>query len=119
MKVAKMKMPCWMSGVTRLDKVRNEYIIGYLGVQNIARKTKGNKLRQFEYVERRNYEDIVKKMSVIRIKGNLGELGFRNKRRSEWRLLREIRGRGEQVKIPTKNTLEIGRGEGERYEQLA
>lgn len=66
MKVAKMKMLCQMSGVTRLDRVKNEYIIGYLGVQSIARKTKRNKLRQFGHVERRNYEDIVKKMGVIR-----------------------------------------------------
>lgn len=61
-----------MNDVTRLDRVRNGYIIGRLGVTNIARKTRGSKLRWFGHVERRNYEDIVKKIGVIiRIEGNL------------------------------------------------
>jgi hypothetical protein len=42
--VVEMKMLRWMCGVTRMDKVRNEYIRGSLKVAPITEKLKGNRL---------------------------------------------------------------------------
>lgn len=75
MKVEEIRMLWWMCDATRLDRFRNEYKIGCLGVTNIDRKMKRNWLRWFEHVERRNCEDIVKTIEKIRIEGNLGKLG--------------------------------------------
>lgn len=48
-----------MHSVTRLDRIRNKYIRGSLGVTNIAGKVRENKLKWFGHVERRNVDDIV------------------------------------------------------------
>lgn len=37
-KVVEMRIPRWICTVTRIDKIRNEYIRGNLGVTNIIRK---------------------------------------------------------------------------------
>lgn len=50
---AEMKMLRWMCGVTRLDRIRNEYVRGSLGVRDIADKLQENRLRWFGHVKRR------------------------------------------------------------------
>lgn len=66
MKVTEMGMIKWMYTVTRLDRNKNEYIRGYLGVMNMAGKMRMNKLGWFGHVKRRNYDKIIKKIVKIR-----------------------------------------------------
>lgn len=51
MKVLEMRMGRWMCDVTQMDRIRNEYIKGSLGVTNIAKKMKQNSLRWFGHVK--------------------------------------------------------------------
>ncbi|XP_049875557.1 uncharacterized protein LOC126373441 [Pectinophora gossypiella] len=48
----------WMCGVTRLDKIRNEYVRGSLGVRDVADKLQENRLRWYGHVKRRPPEYI-------------------------------------------------------------
>ncbi|XP_068623969.1 uncharacterized protein [Battus philenor] len=45
-------MPRWMCGVTRLDKIRNKYFSGSLGVCDIVDKLQENPLRWYGHVKR-------------------------------------------------------------------
>ncbi|XP_063383454.1 uncharacterized protein LOC134669431 [Cydia fagiglandana] len=51
---AEMKMLRWAGGVTRLDKVRNEYVRGSFKVAPIAEKVKEGRLRWYGHVMRRD-----------------------------------------------------------------
>ncbi|XP_049886259.1 uncharacterized protein LOC126380707 [Pectinophora gossypiella] len=51
--VAEMKILRWMCGVTMLDKIRNEYVRGSLGVRDISEKLQESRLRWFGHVKRR------------------------------------------------------------------
>ncbi|XP_045538549.1 uncharacterized protein LOC123722089 [Papilio machaon] len=51
--VAEMKMLRWMCGVTRLDKIRNEFVRGSLGVRDIADKMQESRLRWYGHIRRR------------------------------------------------------------------
>jgi len=48
--VAEMRTLRWMSGVTREDRIRNEYVRGCIGVSSIVDKTRENRLRWFGHV---------------------------------------------------------------------
>ena len=52
--VAEMKMLRWAGGVTRLDKIRNEYIRGTFKVAPITEKVQENRLRWYGHIMRRN-----------------------------------------------------------------
>lgn len=45
MKFAEMKVLGWMYCVSRLDRIKNKYIRGNLGLTNITRKIRENKLK--------------------------------------------------------------------------
>lgn len=48
----------WMCGITRLDKIRNEYVRGSLVVRKVADKFQNNRASWFRYVKRRPPEYI-------------------------------------------------------------
>lgn len=61
-----------MCSVIRMFKIRNEYIIESLSVTNIARKIIENRLKLFGPVERKNINNMVKKIGKLKVEGNWG-----------------------------------------------
>uniref|UniRef100_A0A087XJI6 Uncharacterized protein n=1 Tax=Poecilia formosa TaxID=48698 RepID=A0A087XJI6_POEFO len=64
LEVAEMKMLRFSLGVTRMDKIRNEYIRGTAHVRCV-----GDKLRWFGHVQRRDTEYIVRRMLRMDLPG--------------------------------------------------
>ena len=62
MKVAQMKMLWFAMGVTRKDKIRNEYIRGTVKVERLGIKMREDRMRWYGHVTRRNQEFVGKKM---------------------------------------------------------
>ena len=60
--VAEMKMLRMMCGVTRRDRIRNEYVRASVGVDDIRDKLAENRLRWFGHVSRKREDDVVKKV---------------------------------------------------------
>ncbi|XP_048001453.1 uncharacterized protein LOC125238221 [Leguminivora glycinivorella] len=60
--VNEMKMLRWAGGVTRLDKVRNDYIRGTFKTASITDKLKEGRLRWFGHVMRREDTHTVRKV---------------------------------------------------------
>ena len=56
--VTEMRMPRWMSGVTREDRVRNKYKRGSLIEENVSKKVDEARLRWFGHVMRSTEEQI-------------------------------------------------------------
>lgn len=71
-----MIMLRWMYSVTKIDKTRNDYIRGRLGLTNIAGKTRKNRLRWCRHVKRKNYKKMIGEMGVV---GNLRKGRLNNK----------------------------------------
>ncbi|KAJ8704761.1 hypothetical protein PYW08_012081 [Mythimna loreyi] len=67
--VAEMRMLRWMCGVTRMDKVRNEYIRESLKVAPETEKLKGNRLSWYGHVKRRDEKHVTKKAMRINVDG--------------------------------------------------
>ena len=60
--VTEMKMLRMMCGVTKLDRVRNEYVRASMGVENIEDVLAQRRLSWFGHVSRKGQEDVVKKV---------------------------------------------------------
>ena len=60
--VAEMKMLRMMCGVTRWDRLRNEYVRGSVGVDSIRDKLAESRLRWFGHVSRMQSDYVVKKV---------------------------------------------------------
>ncbi|KAL0809484.1 hypothetical protein ABMA28_011031 [Loxostege sticticalis] len=60
-----MKMLRWAGGVTRLDKVRNEYVRGSFGVAPIAEKMRESRLRWYGHIMRRDENHPVRRALSI------------------------------------------------------
>ena len=60
--VAEMKMLRMMCGVTRRDRVRNEYVRASVGVDSIEDKLAQGRLRWFGHVSRKETDDDVRKV---------------------------------------------------------
>ena len=62
MKVAKLKMVRWALGVTRKDKIRNEYVRGTAKIAKLGDKLRNARLRWYEHVKRREENYVGKRM---------------------------------------------------------
>jgi nonsense-mediated mRNA decay protein 3 len=65
--VAEIRMLRWMSGVSREDRIKNEYVRGSIGVASILDKMRDNRLRWFGHVMRREETNAVK--VIMKMKG--------------------------------------------------
>ena len=63
--VAEMRMLRWMSGHTRLDRIRNECIREKIGVAPIEEKMVKSRLRWFGHVKRRPIEAPVRRVDQV------------------------------------------------------
>ena len=68
--VAEMTMLRWMSGVTRRDKVKNEFIRGSLKVIEVSRKVQEARLRWYRHLKRRNEGHMAREAMTIELPGN-------------------------------------------------
>lgn len=59
----------WMRGVTRMDKVRNEYIRGSLKVALVTERVKGNCLSWYGHVKRRDEKHVTKRAMSVNVDG--------------------------------------------------
>ena len=69
MEAAELKMVRWALGVTLKDKVRNKYIWGTAKIRRIGGKLRGERLRWFGHVKRREEIYIGRRMMKIEIPG--------------------------------------------------
>jgi len=65
MRVAEMRMICWICGHTRLDKIRNESIRGKIGVASIEDKMRDARLRWFGHIRRRPRDAPIRRCETI------------------------------------------------------
>ena len=60
----------WMSGVTRLDRIRNERIRGTTKVGEISKKVQESRLKLYGHVLRREYEYVGKRGMAMEVPRN-------------------------------------------------
>ncbi|KAK3547461.1 hypothetical protein QTP86_021033 [Hemibagrus guttatus] len=83
LEVAELKMLRFSLGVTRLDRIRNEYIRGTAHVGRLGDKVREARLRWFGHVQRRESEYIGRRMLDMELPGRRQR--GRPKRRSEYK----------------------------------
>ena len=69
LEVAEMKMLRFSLGVTRMDRIRNEYIRGTAHVRCFGEKVREARLRWFGHVQRRDSEYIGRRMLRMELPG--------------------------------------------------
>ena len=69
MEFAEIKMLRFATGVTRKDKVRNEYIRGTVNIERLGMKMKEGRLRWYGHVMRRDQEYVGRKMIEMELPG--------------------------------------------------
>ena len=67
MEVAELKMLRFAMGVTRKDKIRNEYIMGTVKVERLGMKMREARLWWCEHVMRRDQEYVKRKMMKMEL----------------------------------------------------
>ena len=82
--VAEMRMLRWMSGVTKLDRIRNERIRGTTKVGEISKKVQESRLKWYGHVLRREDEYVGKRVMALEVPGK------RRRRRPKRRWLDSI-----------------------------
>ena len=71
--VAEMRMLRWMSGVTKLDRIRNERIRGTTKVGEISKKVQESRLKWYGHVLRREDEYVGNRVMAMEVRGKEGE----------------------------------------------
>ena len=80
--VTEMKMLRWMSGVTRMDKIRNQYVRGSAKVTEASKKIQEYRLRWFGHLSRRvDEEHVAREAMEMEMVGTRG----RGRPRVRWR----------------------------------
>ena len=69
MEVAELKMVRWALGVTRRDKIRNEYVRGTAKIAKLGNKLRGARLRWYGHVRRREEGYVGKRMLEMTVPG--------------------------------------------------
>ena len=69
MDVAEMRMLRWMSGVTKMDRIRNERIRGTTKVGEISKKVQESRLKWYGHVSRREDEYVGKRVMGMEVPG--------------------------------------------------
>ena len=72
MEVAQMKMLRFAIGVTRKDKIRNEYIRGTVKVEPLGMKMRKGRLRCYGHVMRRDQKYVRRRMMEMELPGKVG-----------------------------------------------
>ena len=67
MEVAEMKMLRFPMGVTRKDKIRNEYITGTVKVERLRKKMREGRLRWYEHVMRSDQEYVRRRVMEMEL----------------------------------------------------
>ena len=67
--VAEMRMLRWMSGVTREDRIRNEYIRGSSKVVEISKKAQEGRLRWYGHLLRREEDHVGRRIMEMEVHG--------------------------------------------------
>ena len=67
MEVAEMKMLRFAKGVTRKDKIRNEYTRSTVKVEQLGTKMREGKLRWYGHIMRRDQEYVGRKMMEMEL----------------------------------------------------
>ena len=81
LEVAEMRMLRWMCGVTRRDKIRNEWIRGTVKVVEVSRKAQERRLKWFGHVTRRENEYVCKRVMNMEVEEGRG----RGRPKFRWR----------------------------------
>ena len=67
-----MKMLRWTSGVTKLDRIRNERIRGTIKVTEISKKIQERRLQWYGHVRRREEDYVGKRVMGMEVEGVRG-----------------------------------------------
>ena len=69
MEIAELKMVKWALGVTRKDKIRNEYVRGTAKIAKLGEKLRNVRLRWYGHVKRREEDYVGKRMMEMAVPG--------------------------------------------------
>ena len=69
MKVAELKMVRWELGVTRTNKIRNEYVRGTAKIAKLEDKLRNLRLRWYGHVKKRVEDYVGKRMMDMAVPG--------------------------------------------------
>ena len=72
MEVAEMKMLRFAIGVTKKDKIRNEYIRGTVKVERLGMKMRKGRLRWYGHVMRRDQKYVRRRVMEMELPGKVG-----------------------------------------------
>ena len=67
--VTEMKMLRWMSGVTRMDRVRNDHIRGTVKVTEVSKKVQEARLRWYGHLMRREEQHVAREVMDMEVDG--------------------------------------------------